>query len=150
MSDIYFAQIREDGLVERGLLARHPAREVVCIGSGGCTAFALVDRAPAITVVDANPSQIHLIELKLAAVASFEREEYMGFIGEADCKCRLAMYDAIKGRLSVKAAAYWGRHSARIALGINRAGATERFYAHFSKLLCNVVIGRDRLEGLFH
>lgn len=149
MAEIYFAQIREDSQVERMLLHEKPAENIVCIGSGGCTAFSLVDRAKSVTVVDANPSQIHLIELKLVAAVALELAEYLEFVGEKPCGSRLNVYQRLKTSLSPSAAAYWDQQPARISHGLNRSGATERFYAHFSNLLCNVVVGKDNVLGLF-
>lgn len=96
-----------------------------------------------------NPSQIYLVELKLAAARIMELDEYLAFIGEKPSTSRLEGYERVRGALSSKAAAYWDRHAARITRGVNRSGATERFYAHFSNLLCNVVLNREVVQGLF-
>lgn len=149
MADIYFAQIREDSEIERRLLSAMPTEHVVCIGSGGCTAFSLADSATSISVVDVNPSQIYLVELKLAAARTMELDQYLAFIGEKPSTSRLEDYEGVKGTLSSKAVAYWDKHVARITRGVNRSGATERFYAHFSNLLCNVVLNREVVHGLF-
>jgi S-adenosylmethionine:diacylglycerol 3-amino-3-carboxypropyl transferase len=83
MSEVFFAQIREDGRVERHVRDTARARRIVCVGSGGCTALSLLDDGvERVFAVDQSPAQCSLIELRKAAMSELGREAYLAFIGE--------------------------------------------------------------------
>ena len=70
---LFFAQVREDPRLELELLHPGPNDSIVVVGSGGCTALSLLAAgAGSVTSVDVNRTQNHLIELKLAAIATLE------------------------------------------------------------------------------
>lgn len=64
---VQFAVVREDPLIEAGLIQKFGAERVLLIGSGGCTALTLQAMFPhlSLTVVDPNPAQIGLIQTKI-------------------------------------------------------------------------------------
>jgi len=130
MSRIYFAQIREDGRLERRLVAQRKPSRVVCIGSGGCTALSLLGRdVEVVYAVDSNPAQCALVELKKAAIARLDRESFLAFIGERPTEDRTHVYRAcLRDALPRYAREHWDAHEEDVEFGINRCGATERFY----------------------
>ena len=129
MSAIYFAQVREDGRLERRLVERRKPSRIVCVGSGGCTVLSLLGPdVDVVYAVDQNPAQCALIELKKAAVAALDRDGFLAFIGEKPSSDRLATYRALAGALPHYARAYWDAHEEDVDFGVNRCGATERFY----------------------
>ncbi|MGH7619814.1 MAG: DUF3419 family protein, partial [Gemmatimonadaceae bacterium] len=68
---LYFAQVREDPLLEIEALQPTASDSLVVVGSGGCTALSLLSAgAGRVASVDLNRSQNHLIELKLATVST--------------------------------------------------------------------------------
>lgn len=149
MVDIYFAQIREDSRVERRLVRQTGAERIVCIGSGGCTAFSLLDDAVSqVIVVDANPAQCALIELKAAAILELDRDDFLAFIGERPTTRRNAIYADIRPALSGPARRYWDSHGDRILAGINRSGVTERYYDFVGRNIRASVIAQDVIEEL--
>lgn len=129
MDNIYFAQIREDSLVERFISSRYKPKSIVVIGSGGCTAFSvLADEVDKVIVVEQNPAQCALIELKKIAIINLKREDYLAFIGEKECCNRLRIFDQLVDDLPLSVQAFWLKRKAVIELGINQCGATEHFY----------------------
>src|SRR5262245_47157465 len=93
MAEVHFAQIREDGRLERRLAVRHRPARIVCVASGGCTALSLLsDGVEAVHAVDANPAQCALVELRKAAIAALDRDGYLAFIGERPAEDRPAVY----------------------------------------------------------
>lgn len=149
MVDIYFAQIREDSRVERRLVKQTGAERIVCIGSGGCTAFSLLDDAVSqVVVVDANPAQCALIELKAAAILELERDDFLAFIGERPTTRRGAIYTDIRSALSGPARRYWDSQSERVLAGINKSGVTERYYDFIGRNVRASVIAEDVIEEL--
>jgi len=67
---IQFAVVREDPLVEKAVLARHPSKQMLIIASGGCTALALKAWHPDlhITLLDPNPAALGIIRDKITAL----------------------------------------------------------------------------------
>lgn len=150
VSEIYFAQIREDSRIERHLQTTYGPRRILCIGSGGCTAFSLLaDDVDSVVVVDANPAQCALIELKRAALIALDREEYLAFIGELPSANRLATYRRIEDDLTDQARRYWRGHQPRVASGINRCGVTDRLYQMVGENLTGVLLGKEAVDLLF-
>src|SRR5262245_30124436 len=125
---IYFAQIREDGRLERSLVARRKPSRIVCIGSGGCTALSLLgDDVEIVHCVDSNPAQCALVELKKAAISRLDRESFLAFIGERPAADRTRLYRSrLRDALPRYAQEHWDAHEQDIDLGINHCGATER------------------------
>ena len=149
MSDLYFAQIREDSLVERTLFAERVPARILCIGSGGCTALSLLsDRVDQVLAIDANPAQCALMALKKEAVRELTRAEYLAFIGEQPGQPRLEVYPRLAGRLTPAAREYWDGHGSDIATGINQCGATERFYRFVGTNLRRNVCGDEVWRAL--
>ncbi len=72
---VQFAVVREDPVVELSLLAdvrRGASTAALLIASGGCTALTVAAARPdvALTLLDANPAQLALVERKRAALAA--------------------------------------------------------------------------------
>jgi len=127
---LYFAQVREDPLLELDGLRVGPNDTVVVVGSGGCTALSLLGAgAGRVTAVDVNRTQNHLIELKLAAITVLSRPETLSFLGATDGSAidRIDAYAALRSRLTPAACAYWDARLQAIAKGVLAAGVTEQF-----------------------
>lgn len=126
---VHFAQIREDAAVERCLVARHRPRRIACIGSGGCTALSLLsDEVEVVYAIDANPAQCAVIEVKRAAMAVLDREDWLAFVGEAPASDRAVTFEGLADALPVYARDWWRARPEALALGANHCGSTERFY----------------------
>lgn len=150
MPEIYFAQIREDGRAERTLSTISKAQRVACIGSGGCTALSLLDdRMCDVIVADTNPAQCALIELKMAALRDLDRDQFLGFIGDRSDTRRASTYRRLRLLLTSPARNFWDRRIDCITAGINKTGATERYYEFVGRSVRHSVISQDILEELF-
>jgi S-adenosylmethionine-diacylglycerol 3-amino-3-carboxypropyl transferase len=96
-SPIYFAQVREDALIDIELVKQHCPEKpaLLMVASGGCTAAALIGSCSFehLHVVDPNPSQLYLTLLKLYLLKRpyQERLELLGHtkIPVAERKVRL-------------------------------------------------------------
>jgi S-adenosylmethionine:diacylglycerol 3-amino-3-carboxypropyl transferase len=140
MPEIYFAQIREDGRLERSVRDERRATRIACIGSGGCTALSLLgDGVERVYAVDANPAQCALIELKKEAMRILERAEYLAFVGCTEAAGRRETYRRIAPELPAYAREYWDGRPDDVTLGVNQCGATERFYRFVGESLRHVV-----------
>lgn len=154
MNEIYFSQIREDSLIERTILERIPKRRILCIGSGGCTAFSLLrDDVELVTTVDFSRAQCALIELKLKAMKHLSRDEFLEFIGETHRnhveKFRLDVFHEIRGELSRISEGYWSTREHQIERGVNSCGVTERFYRFVAENLRLNMGAEEYFQELF-
>ncbi|WP_449539257.1 DUF3419 family protein [Ferdinandcohnia sp. Marseille-Q9671] len=137
MSDIFFSQIREDSLVEREVSRKVKPKKTLVIGSGGCTAFSILDDSVQhVLCVDVNPAQCALIELKKAAIRYFSLKDYLAFVGESPCHFRLEMYECVADDLPESVKNYWENHRNQIEFGINQCGVNERFYRFIGENIC--------------
>ena len=127
---LFFAQVREDPRLELEVLDPGPDDSIVVVGSGGCTALSLLAAgAGRVTAVDLNRTQNHVIELKLAAIATLGHRETLAFLGASDGSPldRIDAYAALRQKLTAPACAYWDAHLPDIASGVLGVGVTEKF-----------------------
>ena len=66
MNQVQFAVVREDPIHETKIVGKYNTKKVLLIGSGGCTAFHLLNHFPnlKITLIDPNPHQLNLVNRK--------------------------------------------------------------------------------------
>jgi S-adenosylmethionine-diacylglycerol 3-amino-3-carboxypropyl transferase len=122
---LFFAQVREDPVLEIEALAPAAGKTYVVVGSGGCTALSLLAAgAGRVVAVDLNRVQNHVTELKAAALGA---PDPVGFLGGAPMADRLGAYRAQAGGLSADARAYWDAHPKMVERGVLGAGVTEKF-----------------------
>lgn len=148
---LYFAQVREDPRAEIAALEPSPGDSLVVVGSGGCTALSLLGAgAGQVTAVDVNRTQNHLIELKLAAVATLSRDEALAFLGATDAiaRDRLDTYVRLRDVLTAAARSHWDARLAPVDAGVLGAGVTERFIRMLVSAMCVLVHPRSRLERM--
>jgi S-adenosylmethionine-diacylglycerol 3-amino-3-carboxypropyl transferase len=147
---LYFAQVREDPLLEIELLEPTADDSIVVVGSGGCTALSLLAAgAGRVTAVDLNRSQNHLIELKLAA-ASLPWSATLGLLGARRWSPddRRAAYDDCRFMLTTAARRYWDSRLSVVEKGVLNAGVTERFIRAVVFALETFVHPRARIERM--
>ncbi|MEH7385572.1 DUF3419 family protein [Bacillus sp. JJ1521] len=150
MSNIFFSQIREDSLVERGISKIRKPKKALVIGSGGCTAFSILnDSIGQVLCVDVNPAQCALIELKKAAIRHFSLKEFLTLIGEVPTKNRVQMYEKVAKDLPEYASEYWQQHLHEIEFGINQCGVNERFYRFIGENICRNIYDESVWGELF-
>jgi S-adenosylmethionine-diacylglycerol 3-amino-3-carboxypropyl transferase len=133
---LYFAQVREDPLIELGYFADITNGKIFAIASGGCTVLSLLLLRPAqVLAVDVNPAQEALVGLKVAAFKELNHNELLSFLGIHPSKDRWATYQKIRRSLTVEHRAFWDQRPSWIHAGVHYAGRTERFYRFLSKAL---------------
>jgi S-adenosylmethionine-diacylglycerol 3-amino-3-carboxypropyl transferase len=127
---LYFAQVREDPVLEIEALEAGAEDTIVVVSSGGCTALSLLAAgAGTVVAVDLNPAQNHLVELKAAAVSRLARAEAIAFLGGSaeSAAGRMRGYGRLRSDLSAEARGYWDARSREIERGVLTGGVTERF-----------------------
>ena len=147
---LYFAQVREDPLLEMEALRPTADDTTVVVGSGGCTALSLLAGGGRVIAVDNNTTQNHLIELKVAAVALLPLRDAVAFLGGASesGELRMSTYAVLRGSLTPVARAYWDAHPDDVRSGVITAGVTERFIRSIVRVLVACVHPRARVDRL--
>ena len=146
---LFFAQVREDPMLEIDALDVHAGGTYIVVGSGGCTALSLLARgAGRVIAVDMNATQNHVTELKAAAVAALDIVDSCAFLGgvHIDGKTRVRWYGTLRPSLSPQALRYWDDHVDQVADGVINAGVSERFIKLLARVVTTVIHPRNRVE----
>jgi S-adenosylmethionine-diacylglycerol 3-amino-3-carboxypropyl transferase len=148
---LYFAQVREDPILELEALQPTADGSLVVVGSGGCTALSLVAAgAGRVASVDYNRSQNHLVELKVAAIAGLSHMDVLGVLGAHDAPAsrRRNAYGELRAGLSPAARAFWDARGSTLERGVLNAGVTEGFIRGVTAAFRTFVHSRTRIERM--
>ncbi len=122
-----YANCWEDADLLVSQIGQLRGRRVLSICSGGENSLSLLSRQPELlVVVDKNPVQLLLFELKRTALRVLEREEFLAFLGYAAASDRWRTYERLRGDLGARARAYWDGQRANLGRGVIHAGRVER------------------------
>jgi S-adenosylmethionine:diacylglycerol 3-amino-3-carboxypropyl transferase len=126
----------EDTRSELRALAPAGDDAVVCVASGGGRALSLLAAgARSFVAVDRRASQLHVLELKAAALDALSYPGLRRFLGLDPDDGRLDMWSSLRQSLSPAARRYWDARPARIAAGALYAGRLETWLARCAALL---------------
>jgi S-adenosylmethionine-diacylglycerol 3-amino-3-carboxypropyl transferase len=77
-----YSSCNEDGFAELRALDIRPGDHVCCItGSGDRVLHMLLGNPDHVSAIDLNPTQNHLLELKMAAIRELDYVRYVRFLG---------------------------------------------------------------------
>jgi S-adenosylmethionine:diacylglycerol 3-amino-3-carboxypropyl transferase len=103
---------------------------VVCVAAGGGRALSLLASSGGrFLAVDHDPVQLHVLELKAAALDALRYEQLRGFVGLDAAPERLDTYVDLRSSLSRGARSYWDRRERLVGNGILYAGRLETWLA---------------------
>lgn len=109
---------------------------VVAIAAGGGRALSLLTAGPKrLIAVDRRQDQLFNLELKAAAMETFDLAGFQGFLGIAEEPDRLDRYWAIRQSLSRSARNYWDNRRRLVESGPFFAGRTEIALIRFMRSL---------------
>ena len=148
---LFFAQVREDPILEIEALRPAFGGRIAIVGSGGCTALSLIaSGASDVVAVDLNISQNHLTELKALAVASLPVDAALAFLGglPGTTRQRVVTYSRLRGSLSPDARQWWDERLDAIRAGVLGAGVSERLVRAVVRSLRVIGYGPARLRRL--
>lgn len=137
---INYSACNEDSNSEELFFQFQGNESLICLLGGGERFFNLLTykNAPQNAVLlDANPSQKYLYELKRAAYKNLEYDEFCEFIGlkkETGSK-RVSYYQKLKNDLSEEARDYWVRNEKCLEYGVMYQGNFEKFLSIMGKIL---------------
>ncbi len=148
---LFFAQVREDPVLEIEALEPGPDDTVVVVSSGGCTALSLLAAgAGRVVAVDLNSAQNNLVELKAAAVARLPATEAVAFVGGSPARgpARWATYARLRPGLSAESQRYWDKRRKAIERGVLSSGVSEHFIGVIVKVMRTVIHPPSRIRRL--
>lgn len=129
---ISYSSCNEDSACETRALAPGPGKRIFCVTAGGGRVLDLLADGPdEIWAVDLNPSQNHLLELKMAGIASLSHPEYLEFLGIRPSLDRLATFARLRPRLSSEARRFFDNRQSMLKAGVLYQGNLERFLARY-------------------
>lgn len=132
---ISYSACNEDSHSELEALRLDPGKRVLCITAGGGRVLNLLaDGAREIVAVDVNPTQNHLLELKIAAMRALDYEPYLAFLGVRQARDRLKVYEGFRSALSPAAQDYFAANPKIVARGALYQGSLERFLVHVARI----------------
>ncbi len=143
-NSIVYSNVWEDPELNRRALMIKAEDSVLSITSGGCNSLNLLLENPQKVVsIDANPAQNHLLEYKIAAVKSFNYDEFLESLGvefynkpsKFSPDYRLDLYDRLRSELSADAKNFWDDNREIIKSGLIMCGKVEKFFKIYRKLL---------------
>lgn len=137
-SDLVYAQIWEDPVVDMEALELAPGLRMVTIASGGCNWQSYLTAAPLdITAVDLNTAHVALNRLKLAAARQLDYDDFFRLFGHAASPRNVETFDARLARhLDAETRTYWNSRDWRgrrrimaFTRGLHHHGLLGRFIA---------------------
>ena len=115
----------EDPLIEDGALKLKATDTVLCItGSGDRPLHALANSPKKVIAIDANLTQNHLLQLKVAAMKALDFEEYLSFLGACPHPNRISVLNKLP--LPKLSQEFWQRHKRWLKQGVLFKGHIER------------------------
>jgi len=148
---LYFAQVREDPLLEIEALDAGADDTVLVVSSGGCTALSLLAAgAGRVVAVDLNTTQNDLVELKAAAVAGLAVDEALAFLGGSPMPgpMRWVAYLRLRPELSPEAQGYWDDRRRMVERGVLSGGVSERFIGVIVTVMRTAIHPPSRIRRL--
>lgn len=117
----------EDWSTEQKALRIAPQDAVVCVtASGDRPLNLLTSNCKELVSIDANPIQNCLLNLKKTALAEFDYEDYLAFIGIHEHPNRELLFQKIVDKLDLSTKTYWTEQIKMIQKGVIYQGAIER------------------------
>jgi S-adenosylmethionine-diacylglycerol 3-amino-3-carboxypropyl transferase len=149
LDQLVFTLSWEDPTLDRTAFGGTSGLSIATVASGGCNTLTFLLDAPArVFAFDYNPTQIFVLELKVAAFRRLDHPEILELFGVRPSARRQSLLDAVAADLSGAARAFWTAQPWLIEDGLLGGGRYERFISKFRGLL-RVVQGRRRMAALF-
>jgi S-adenosylmethionine-diacylglycerol 3-amino-3-carboxypropyl transferase len=140
MSSINYSQCWEDIDLLKTALKVKSDDVIISITSGGDNSLALLLCHPKkLFLIDINPAQNYLTELKLQAPKVLEYKQYLELLGVHDTEFRASYFKQVSQKLSVSAGAWFMENMNVIEKGIIHSGKFEKYLNAFRKYILPMV-----------
>lgn len=149
LNELIFTQSWEDPHCDQKAVQIGPGKRLMTITSGGCNVLNFLAYDPeTVYAVDINPTQGHVLELKMAAMRALDHERFLQFMGLKPQTDRLATYQAISRDLSEEARAFWDARREVVESGFLGKGKWEDYTRRSGKMM-RLLQGKRLVNGLF-
>ncbi len=119
---------------------------VLAAAEGGDRVLRLLSARPKrIAVVDRNPAQLHLLQLKLAALKSLAHADYLELMGHRPSRRRRALFQRLRWLLAKESDDFWLARLPVIDRGVAQQGEFERQLSSFRQFV-RLVHGTKKVE----
>jgi S-adenosylmethionine:diacylglycerol 3-amino-3-carboxypropyl transferase len=119
---------------------------VLAAAEGGDRVLRLLSARPKrIAVVDRNPAQLHLLQLKLAALKSLAHADYLELMGPRPSRRRRALFQRLRWLLPKESDEFWLARLPLIDRGVAQQGEFERQLSSFRQFV-RLVHGTKKVE----
>lgn len=127
-SRINFSSANEDGLSELKALRLESTDRVLCVTASGARVLDLALASPReIVAIDFNPTQNHLLSVKMAAISRLDYDAFLAFVGAVPDSRRLETYAGLRSHLDTTSREFWDDHVRTIHRGILYCGRWEHY-----------------------
>lgn len=147
--DVMYSQCWEDPQLVRSALRVTERDDVLSIASGGDNTLALLlDDPRSVTALDYTPAQLHLVELKMAAMRQLPHDRFVAFLGVRPSENREGTFRQLIPNLSVCAADFWLKNLRAVRKGIIHCGRLERYFSVFRTILLPLIHSEDTVAAM--
>lgn len=147
---ILYSQAWEDPQADLDGLRLGPSDDVLAVGASGDNALAFLCAGPrSVTAIDFNPTQNHLLELKLAAIETLEPLDVQAFVGARPSQDRGFFYHHVRPALSPAARQFWDASPDLIARGVIHVGRFEGYLGTFRRYLMPLIHRQSTCRRMF-
>jgi S-adenosylmethionine-diacylglycerol 3-amino-3-carboxypropyl transferase len=130
--EIRYSQVWEDINILREGLQINYSDTILSITSGGCNVLGLLlDNPDKIVAIDLNPSQIALLELKIACFRNLQYIDTLKFLGVIPSDNRQSLYARLRKSLAEQDRVYWDKNKHLIEKGVIHCGRLEHYFHKF-------------------
>jgi S-adenosylmethionine-diacylglycerol 3-amino-3-carboxypropyl transferase len=149
LDQLVFTLSWEDPALDRAAFRGASGLSIATVASGGCNTLTfLLDAPTRVFAFDYNPTQIFVLELKIAAFRRLDHQGLLELFGVRSSARRQSLFEAVAPLLTGEARAFWTVQPWLFADGLLGGGRYERFISKFRALL-RAVQGRRRMAALF-
>lgn len=140
MKKINYSQCWEDANLLKSALKIKNSDIVLSITSGGDNSLALLLYNPKeFFLVDKNPVQNYLAELKLKAPQVLSHSQYLELLGVNESESRLKYFEKVSNLLSSEATSWFAQNEKVIRDGIIHRGKFEKYLNKFRRFILPLV-----------
>lgn len=119
---------------------------VLAAAEGGDRVLRLLSARPKrVAVVDRNSAQLHLLDLKLAAVKSLAHVDYLELMGNRPSRRRRTLFQRVRWLMPREADEFWLARLGVIDRGVAQQGEFERQLSSFRQFV-RIVHGSKKVE----
>jgi S-adenosylmethionine:diacylglycerol 3-amino-3-carboxypropyl transferase len=119
---------------------------VLAAAEGGDRVLRLLSARPKrVAVIDRHPAQLHLLELKLAAVKALAHPDYLELLGHRPSRRRRALYQRVRWLMPKDADEFWLGRLGILDRGVVQQGEFERQLSSFRQFV-RIVHGTKKVE----